>query len=355
MRVTVSITPIDEKISNQSLPCSYQWKNKLRMLMSDNSISENDLMEQKDKPRPYDRMITFDKNNRKLEYTYESDEKLQTGIDKKIEMTVRDFWKNHPMINPNGHPILGINTHIMFNMVDFTDKSINEIKIWRDKLAIATKVNELSYDDKANICYYYGENPQGSTENDLTLRLANFVDGICYKEDAMSSFIKIWIKSENSDKDVIINARKALSLHVIEEKSYDGKNSYYLGETFIGTCFNDIVAYCLREEKIYNDFIVRQVVEKENFKAEKKESKVLEMKAFIEKISSVSAPTQSSVDKVSITDEHDKLKAEARTLKSEGFLWKGFNIEKADFEVLNKIVTEGRRKKSVKIEKKVLA
>jgi len=340
MIAKVTIKPINALISDQALPASYQWRNKFRMLMDDNSIVECDLVEQKDKPRPPQRLIKFDKNNRSLEYSYETDEKLQNAIDKKIQMSVIDFWKNHPMVTTNGKSVPGVTKHPMFDIVNANDKSLGELKRWKEILSVANKINELNYQDKVNIAYYFGENPQSLTENELIMRLANFETGICISEGEIDSFLRIWVRNEDSDKDMIVNARKALNYNIIEEKSSDGKNSYYLGETFLGTCFPDILSYCKREEKIYQDYIVRQVNDKENVKGAKKEA--------VKSSSGIPvAPVTSPLTPTGISDL-EELRKEAVQLKKDKFLWIGFNIEKAPLPELTKIVNEARAKKIAK-------
>jgi len=325
MIVRVLIEPIDKNISQQNIQCSYQFEGKHRMLIEDDSFADYDFVEQKDKPRPYERSLSFNKNFLALEYLYESDPSKQSDQDKKIERAIRFFWGNHPLCVVNGKPTK-YTKQAMFNVVNFTDKSMAEIKLWRDVLQVCNAINELSYQEKVNISYYYGQNPQGKTENDLLLTLANYTSGICVTPNEVENFKRIWIKNENSDKDFIINARKALCLSIIEERQYEGKNSYYLGDTFIGTAFNDIVAYCKREELIYQDFIVRQINQKEDFSAEKKESKA-----------------QAPVEKPLLQEE---LKKEARELKELGLIWKGLNIDNVAYESLEKHVIEGRKKKN---------
>lgn len=340
MIITVSIEPIDKKVREQTLPCVYQFNGKRRMLLDDDTYVDLDLMPNKDKPWPHERILQSSKRGSVvLTYKYESDPKLQNNLDKRKEEAVKIFWGQHPMVTVNGQVVKNkvgqiITTAPMFNMINEIDKSIEQIKSWRDKLAICRCIDEMSYNEKVNCFHYYGQNPKNKTENDLVLKLAKFAtvedptEGICLHPVEIENFKRIFLNKESSDKDVIINARKALFLGIIQERSTEGRNSYYLGETLMGTAFMDIVSYCKREEKVYNDYILRQINDKEDFSAEKKQSEV-------------------KVPDTKLTDI-DALRAEARVLKEGGFLWKGLNIEDATFEVLTKHVGQGNEKKEAK-------
>lgn len=331
MIVTVNIEPINKEIREQSLPCSYQFEGRMRMLLDDDSVLDTDINPSKDKPRQPERMLPPSiRGSSVLTYKYESDVTKQNNFDKKKEYAVKVFWGQHPMVTVNG-AMTKFTKAPAFDIVNFTDKSINLIKKWRDKLDVANTVNQMSYEEKVNLFYYYGENPKGKTENDLILTLVNFENGICLSDDEVVNFKNIFIKNDNSDKDIIINIRKALSWNVIEEKTIDGRSSFYLGETFLGTAFNDIIAFCKREEKIYQDYLIRQVESKEDLKAEKKES----------------TPTTPTIDLQAL----DALKIEAAKLKSEGHIWKGLNLETSTFETLTNHVKEGRVKRDTKNSK----
>ncbi len=333
----VSIVPINGMLSEQSLPTAYQWKNKLRMLMEDDSYVEVDLVEQKDKPRPHERIIRFNRNQTELNYTYyDEGDRLHTAMDKVKILAIKSFWANHPMCQTNGVSIPGVTKHPMFNIVNFTDKSIGEIKSWKNKLIAANKVNEMSSEEKLNLCYYYGV-PKGKTENEMTLLLGNFSNGICLQDNEIDAFIKIFVKNEESDKDLIVMCRKAIAFDIITSKSYEGKDSYYLGETFIGTSFSDIIAYCKREEKTYEDFIVRQVMDKTGKKSTKPT-------AAENKPSEVKINETPSI----LSDEIKSLQKQAKSLKSEGHIWKGFAIDKATVESLKSTIHEAEAKKKVR-------
>lgn len=331
MIVTVNIEPIDKTIRSQSLPCSYQFEGKLRMLRDDDTVVDCAINPTKDNPNPPERILpSSERGSSVLTYKYESDPSKQNNFDKRKEYAVKVFWGQHPLVTTNG-AMSNTTKLAVFDIVNLTDKSAISIQTWKDKLEVANAINEMSYEEKVNLFHYYGENPKGKTENDLTLTLANFENGTCLGEDELENFIKLFIKKENSDKDIIINIRKALSWNIIQEKTTEGRNSYYLGETFLGTAFNDIIAFCKREEKIYADFIIRQVSEKEDLKAEKK----------------ASSPAAPSVDLKAL----DALKIEAAKLKSEGHIWKGLNLGTSTFEVLTKHVQEGIVKRDTKNSK----
>ncbi len=347
MIISVSIEPINKKMSEQSLPTVYTWRGKRRMLMEDDRFVDVELNPSKDKPWPLERILqTSKRGSAVITYKYESDPSKQNPLDKIKQGVVDFFWKNHPMVKVNGQIVKDLNGTIitvapMFNMVNFTDKSIDDVRTWRDKLEVCQKVNEMSYDQKKDLMHYYGVNPKGKTENELILTLANFESGLALNINEIDNFKKIFINKGESDKDIIINIRKALSYNIIQEKSAEGRNSYYLGETFLGTAFNDIISFCKREENIYQEYIVRQVESKEE------KPKVVEPVAENPKpfASPAAAPTEKhAASHTGLDPELDALKKEAWELKKAGFMWKGLSIDISTKEHLLKHLEVGRKK-----------
>lgn len=336
MIIKVSIEPINKNINDQALPTHYNINGKRRMLLEDDQIVEVDSIENKEKPWPSARVLPSSKRGSVvLTYLYEGNQSIQNIVDKRKIEAINRFWGQHPFLTVNGKAT-EYTKNAQFNIVNFTDKSIEAGNTWRDKLAIANRIGDMSYEEKVNLMYYYGESPKGKTENELILMLADFVSGIALKDEERDNFKRIFINNESSDKDIIIIARKALTGNIIETRTQDGRNSYYIGETFIGISFNDIIAFCKREEKVYMDFIVRQVNEKYPAAVSKPEIK---------------APAGMVVPPVitSKSDEEKKeleeLRKEAWELRKEKWLWKGLSIDIAPLEALRIHVANAREKK----------
>ncbi len=335
MIVTVIIQPIDKKIRDQSLPTVYQINGKRRMLLEDDNYADLDLMPNKDKPWPHTRILPSSvRGSAFLTYKYETDPKLQMPPDRKKENAVKIFWAQHPMATVGGKPT-PFTKSPMFDIINLTDLSVDAAKIWTDKLDICNTVREMSPEERTNVLYYFSGAPGKKTENEILLSLVNFENGIVLSDGERENFKRIYINKESSDKDLIVNVRKALAKDVIQVRSQEGRNSYYLGETFLGTAFNDIIAYCKREEKVYKDFILRQVATAAPV--------VTAAKATEEK---TDVKVKDSTDlKTDEKKEMEELREEAHQLRKEKFLWKALSIDVATLDALRLHVGQAREKK----------
>lgn len=344
MIVKVVIEPVNKLMKEQSIPCVYNINGKRRMLMEDDQVLEFDTVQNKDKPWPHTRILPNSKRGSAvLTYLYESDTAIQNLTDKRKLDAINRFWGQHPLLMVNGKAT-DFTKNALFNIVNFTDKSIESGKVWRDKLTIANHIGDMSYQEKVDLLHYYGESPKGKTENELILMLADFTTGIALKDEERDNFKRIWINNESSDKDIIIIVRKALTGNIIEQRTQDGRNSYYIGETFIGTAFNDIIAFCKREEKIYRDFILRQVNVKYPAIAQSPESKKAEVKTPL--LNNLDVTIHTKGNTADELKEVEDLRAEARQLRKEKFLWQGLSIDIATLDALRIHVGNAREKKA---------
>lgn len=318
------ITSVGSSVISTSLV--YDFKGQKNVLHEDDRWSSYPI--DKDLSSLSIKTVNFDKNNRQIVYTYESDITKQTEKDKAIIDAIENFWKRHPQVLNNGKPTDYTRNSPIFNIVNATDKSIEEVSIWRKKLAVFNKLNEMSYENKVNVCYYYGINPHNMTENSLLIKLGDFNNGVCVSDENIENFTRNFIKEEPTDKEYIINCRKAITLSLIEETTFEGRFSYYLGEIYLGPNFNDVVLYMKNNDSIYKDHILTRIKDKEDFESEKKESKKVEVNVN--------------------PDDLNNLKEKVESLKKEGYLWKGFNQDKASIGELKSKVFEAENKKKLK-------
>lgn len=224
---------------------------------------------------PDTKSITFKKTMPEMRFRYEGDAALQTDEDKKIRKLVEVYLKGHPCIVIDGNPHKGTKAPL-FNLIDVSEVNNKKIRTWNKKLEVANIINGMTFTEKKDVCYYYGGNPDGKTENELVLQLGDFEDGDCMFENEPDKFISTWGGSEsNPERNFIINANKAITMGIITNRpsAEDNRINYYLGDTFIGTDFNDVLGYCKREARVYSENILR-VINQNEPKAEVKAAKV---------------------------------------------------------------------------------
>jgi len=276
MKNVVEIKPVAFAISDITLEGDYSIKGKRRMLTEiDHQLKIDSTTPTMQKAMYW----TFNKNFTVLKYEYDVDPKLRTEQEKRNATVVEEFWKNHPLMTINGKSHENTKAPL-FNLVESTMVEDVNLKTFQNKLSIANMISVMSYEGKREVCFYYNVNPKGQTDNQLLLKLADFNDGVCMKD--ADNFLSTWGKNENADKEYYITINKAIIYGVIEERKNGPVVNYFLGQSLIGTSFNDLIAYCKREEQSYKDYITKRVAEADVFNEPKKKEAKTQAKAFVE-------------------------------------------------------------------------
>lgn len=314
-----------------TLPGSYTVKGKLRILDEMNEVRTVDIVD-KDRNGNIVRhnvsSINFDKQHPKRVYTYddESKEAYHKNTTKAIDL----FFGEHPLTWVNGKPHANSSPAAMFNVVSMKDESIGNLNRFKDVLAAANKIDSMTLEEKRNVSYYYGIAPDGKTEADLTVLLGNFQDGICTRPLSVNDFLKTWGTASNVDRDMTVVLKKAVTLNVIVNKVIDGRANYYLGDQLIGTSENDLLSYSKNNTKVYEEFILRTVKEKDIVDTGEKKVKGKSEKPAAEKIYTYM--------------DIKEFREDAVTLKKEGFIPADFNEVTATNDVLVSTVENAKQK-----------
>lgn len=215
------------------------------------------------------------KNKPTLEYTFETgpDGTGVTAQDKKIDALCHLYWAQHPQFTVNGDASKNKNFSVdRFDILFVQDEKKLKYAEFKKILSIVTRVTSMSIEDKRNVAYYFGHSPKGLTEADLDMFLVDFNTGIALKPANAKQFVDVWMKETDTERDYIVNTQKAINLGIFKSTSDNGRTNYTYDQQFIGTAFNDVLAFCKREDRVYNDHILREIKlsdEKEAKRAEK--------------------------------------------------------------------------------------
>ncbi len=257
MKKVIIIEPNSNIIPNgMTLVGSYQSApGKLRILISDNAFVEVSDMA-KDNPSPISLVLTPERPKHKIEYS-EDDEVLSN--------VVKKFWGEHPLLIRNGKPTKYTKAG-MFNMYDEMEKVSDSYDVWKTALDVMNKVDSMADNELRDVWYYYGLSPVDKKRDELIIKLGHPADGVAVKDltpTKTSKFLEVFSQETESEREYIITLRKALMLSIIIDKMEGNRHNFYHGSVFVGTSFNDLLAYAKREEKVYKESILRRVQEQE--------------------------------------------------------------------------------------------
>lgn len=338
MKVKATISPVVQLGSEMNLPCSYQLNGYWRILTESDTmeIVQGDLKNAKSQKR--NDILFNQKLGRDFSLEYEDNPELQTELDKSRQKVVEVFFSQHPALLYNGKHHSNTQNPL-FDMVNQNERKAAAVISFKDKLAIQNRIVSMSYDELCDVAHYYSKSPKGLTENDLQILLGDPATGICMLGENAESFKTTWMEvSEQTERIVVL--KKAISSGIIEERKQNGRVDYYLNQEFIGVNFNDLIAYSIREPKIYENHIKRVVNEhKEDLSKEvvatHNENKVAEKVADgDEKVKTWSL--------AELTEMREKL----YKLKDEGYLKKAVPIHNLKGATLEEKLKEAQDKKA---------
>lgn len=252
----------DEVPSGMVLVGSYQFQpGKLRILVSEDMFIET-LESDKSAPAPLN--ITF--SQRSPIYTISYDDSSNDDLDIKKKQVIDKFFGEHPLMTRNGKPTKYTKSG-MYDMYSEIEKNDIQFDVWKEHLAIMNRLDSMSNNELCDVWYYYGVEPSGKKRGELVVRLGAVPGGLAIEDmdraTKKSKFLQMFSLETKSETDYIVNMRKCLLHGLIDDKVDGVRHNYYHGTTFVGTTFNDLIAYVKREDRIYQQHILPRLRELE--------------------------------------------------------------------------------------------
>ena len=351
MERTIIIEPINKAIKQQTLPLGFWYKGIYKTLTPDFVIQDWRGNASDTKNVPMTGIWKFSHIKTQEIIKYEDDPNKAKEIDKRKKLAIETFFGLHSLVlygETEESPKWNSNAKDhQFKIVDATEKGLEEITNFEDRLNVMNKVYSMDFAEKRGVCFYFGQNPVGKTEKELNIFLTDpqtgylFTSGLDEQfKNKVETFKKVFM-SEDPERNFNINIQKAIMLGVIENRPDNGKNNYYLGATPIGQTSTDVIMYFKKEPDLYQNHIISQVKEKDDVKAEVKKS--------IVQLNNITAPPVANND----LQEKEELKLRAKQLKTEGYIpldfkWHVVGVEKLRQEVA---AAEERKAAAFEVEK----
>lgn len=271
MTSKIVIKPItDGTPSGMVLVGSYQCgPGKLRLLISEDTFIE---VADSDKTAPAPMNISFNERSPVYTIVYDHDEK-----DGGKKAVIDTFFGEHPLMTRNGKATK-FTKAAMYDMYSELEKSNIQFDTWKENLQVMNRLDSMSDNELCDVWYYYGIEPNGKKRGELIVKLGAVPDGVAIKDidtvTQKNKFLVMFSGDTKSETEYIVNMRKSMLHGIIDDKMDGNRHNYYHGTTFIGTSFNDIIAYAKREDRIYKEHILPRLAEIENSLASKREDTV---------------------------------------------------------------------------------
>jgi hypothetical protein len=250
----------DQTPSGMVLGGSYQCgPGKIRVLVSEDSFIE---VLESDKTAPSALNIMF--NERTPFFTITYDPNSGSDYDKRRREGVEKFFGEHPLVMRNGKPTKYTKSG-MYDMYSEQEKTYIEYETWKENLDVMNRLDSMADTDLRDVWYYYGVEPSGKKRGELIVKLGAIPGGLAINDmDSVTKknkFMMMFSGETKAETEYIVNMRKALMNGIIDNKVDGTRSNYYHGTTFIGTSFNDVIAYAKREDRIYKEHIIPRLNE----------------------------------------------------------------------------------------------
>lgn len=161
------------------------------------------------------------------------------------------FWRQHPIIKCEGNPNL---RRAIFTLENRKDEEDSKVKILKSKGIVYNLVNNCSLEEMRDIAFLVGLNPIDKTSEEIFINLIDFETGNLMQDP--SKFLNTY-KLPDTHYQVI--AKKAIALGIIETR----KDFYYIKHEMIGAKFTDVLAYCKKNKKMYEEYIRKEVAKQD--------------------------------------------------------------------------------------------
>lgn len=242
---------------------SYQFApGKLRILVSEDTFIET-LESDKYAPAPLN--ITF--SQRSPVFTIAYDDSSEDELDIKKKAVIEKFFGEHPLMTRNGKATKFTKSG-MYDMYSEIEKSDIQYETWKENLSVMNRLTDMADNELRDVWYYYGIEPSGKKRGELIVKLGAVPGGLAVddidRSTKKSRFLQMFSLETKSETEYIVNMRKCLLHGLIDDKVDGVRHNYYHGTTFVGTTFNDLIAYAKREDRIYQQHILPRLRDMED-------------------------------------------------------------------------------------------
>jgi hypothetical protein len=189
----------------------------------------------------------FKPNKQSVDFTW--DDKTEVG--KKIEKWI-SYLQRHSLIKVDGNDNAVNNPQ--FKLVDSREVHIESSQDIRKKLTVGNLVMEMLTSEMMQAAFLMGANPVGKTTEQIFSELCEFNIGKCMER--ADKFLSDW---NAPDRKFVVYAQKAIDFKIISLEN----GIYKLNNTTIGAGIDDIVLYLKNNPDTYNNYVKKQVDEKD--------------------------------------------------------------------------------------------
>lgn len=169
-----------------------------------------------------------------------------------VENKIAEFFLNHPFCEVEG----GFNKNFQRDLflVQFHYQLISDdYDDLMKRLDVANKIMSMSQTERVDACFALGGDPRNTSAKELVLELiGDTLEGLATNNP--NAFLKYY-SSNVTDRNIIINARKALSYGLITNKA----GVYDVNGRSIGSSLQDIYNLFASDSELYDNYIVTQI------------------------------------------------------------------------------------------------
>lgn len=206
-------------------------------------------------------------------FTYETDDPK--------EVAVLDFWKNHPLIQTEGHDNYNL-IREEFELVEKSEQVRVEYEELIAKITVLSKINNMTLKKMYDLCFALGGDPRDMEPKEIYLYLVGSeLNGLALENyEYTNDFFSI----RDHEKEAEVYANKAVAYEIVKMEG----SVYKIGGRNAGTDIDGVVSMILSDKELFENYIKPEVDKKDQVV---EDEKVVSVKLSIPEEPKAPAPT----------------------------------------------------------------
>lgn len=196
------------------------------------------------------------------------------------EVAVLDFWKNHPLIETEGHDNYNL-IREEFELVEKSEQIRVEYEELVGKIKVLSKINNMTLKGMYDLCFALGGDPRDMEPREIYLYLVGSeLDGIALVDyEETEEFLSI----RKNERDAEVYANKAIAYGIVKKEG----SVYKIGGRNVGMDVDGVVSMILSDKELFENYIKPEVDKKDRVV---EEESVIDVKISIPEEPQTQAP-----------------------------------------------------------------
>lgn len=197
-------------------------------------------------------------SDRVFQHTFEEAQPYEFSFDEENfqELSVLDFWKNHPLVKTQGHENPNLIAE-QFELIVKQEKIKVDFEELKKRLEVVAIVSRMSYQEQYNLLFAIGGDPRDMEPMELYLaHIGLTMNGLAVAKKAE---VKRFMAVVGVERQATIYAHKAIKYGIVTKD----QSVYKIGGRNAGTSVDAVIALISSDSELFENYIKPEVDKKD--------------------------------------------------------------------------------------------